>query len=347
MNLKITANNTIKLPLANKHIKEDVNIIVDVPTPEGYIKPEGTLEIESNGEADVTNYEKVNVNIPIPEGYIKPEGELEITENGTKDVTNYESVNVNVPTGLPKEFIEGTMVNLTIPAGTTKIGPGTFAYYFKVTEINIPKTVTEIGIYAFSSSYIEIVFEESESSSLTTIGDYAFSNSHISSISLPNSVTSVGKNLFNGCSSLANVSLPNSLTTISDYMFYNCFKLSNIILPESITKIGNNAFANVPLENITFPSNLTSIGSNAFYNNSKITSIRITHNVTNIGSNAFNKCSNLVSIWADTLDSVPTLGTNAFDNLHSSFRIYVSNELVDEFKAATNWSKYADKIVGR
>lgn len=72
--------------------------------PEGYIKPEGSVTISENGTHDITNYASAVVDVPIPEGYIKPEGELEITANGSHNVTNYESVTVNVPSEEVEEY---------------------------------------------------------------------------------------------------------------------------------------------------------------------------------------------------------------------------------------------------
>lgn len=61
------------------------------------------LDVIENGTYTAPNgldgYSPVTVNVPVPEGYIKPSGELEITENGNHDVTAYQSVNVNVDGG--------------------------------------------------------------------------------------------------------------------------------------------------------------------------------------------------------------------------------------------------------
>lgn len=58
------------------------------------------LEITENGTyappSGVDGYSPVTVNVPIPDGYIVPSGTLDVTENGTHDVTKYVSVNVNV-----------------------------------------------------------------------------------------------------------------------------------------------------------------------------------------------------------------------------------------------------------
>lgn len=61
------------------------------------------LEVAANGEYNapdgVDGYSPVVVSVPVPEGYIRPEGTLEVTENGTHDVTAFASVNVNVQAG--------------------------------------------------------------------------------------------------------------------------------------------------------------------------------------------------------------------------------------------------------
>lgn len=72
-------------------------VTVNVPIPDGYIQPGGSLEITENGTTDVTGWAEVVVDVPIPDGYIQPSGSLEITENGTADVTEYAEAVVNVP----------------------------------------------------------------------------------------------------------------------------------------------------------------------------------------------------------------------------------------------------------
>lgn len=91
--LAITENGTYTAP---DGVDGYSPVTVNVPIPDGYIKPIGTKEITENGTHDAKAYESVNVNVPIPEGYIQPSGELEVTENGTHDVTAYASVNVAI-----------------------------------------------------------------------------------------------------------------------------------------------------------------------------------------------------------------------------------------------------------
>ena len=94
--VSITENGTHEIFPDVGYILSKVGVSVNVPIPDGYIKPSGTLAIEQNGEHNVTAYENVSVAVPVPDGYIQPSGELEITENGTHDVTQYASVNINV-----------------------------------------------------------------------------------------------------------------------------------------------------------------------------------------------------------------------------------------------------------
>ena len=63
--INITANKTTTLLTRGKRCDRDIEIRTDVPVPDGYICPAGTLDITENGEGiDVTGYEKVNVNVP-------------------------------------------------------------------------------------------------------------------------------------------------------------------------------------------------------------------------------------------------------------------------------------------
>lgn len=95
--VEITQNGTTEVLPDDGYALSRVGIAVNVPIPDGYIKPTGTLAITQNGEQNVRQYEKVNVNVPIPDGYIKPSGTKTINQNGTHDVTQYASVEVAVP----------------------------------------------------------------------------------------------------------------------------------------------------------------------------------------------------------------------------------------------------------
>lgn len=88
---------------------------------------------------------------------------------------------------------------------------------------------------------------------------------------------------------------------------------------------------------------ITSIRGYVFYSCSSLTSVEIPNSVTSIGNYAFWSCSSLTSVTVERTVP-PTLGTNVFNNTHSSLKIYVPSASVNAYKAATNWSSYASKI---
>jgi hypothetical protein len=82
--------------------------------------------------------------------------------------------------------------------------------------------------------------------SVTSIGGGAFYNcSSLASVTIPNSVTTIGDNAFSGCSSLASVTIPNSVTTIGSYAFDGCVSLAPVTIPNTVDTIGYRAFGNV------------------------------------------------------------------------------------------------------
>ena len=77
----------------------------------------------------------------------------------------------------------------------------------------------------------------------------------LSSITIPNSVTSIGNNAFRGCSGLTSVSIGNSVTSIGYTAFYGCTSLTNVTIPTNVTSIDSYAFNNC--------TSLTSVTVNA------------------------------------------------------------------------------------
>ena len=155
-----------------------------------------------------------------------------------------------------------------------------FDNYDGLTTATIPETVTYNG-----TTY-----------SVTIIGDDAFLLCYsLSSITIPNSVTSIGDNAFNG-SSLTSITIPNSVTSIGNWAFEDCSSLESVTIGNSVTSIGERAFeACSSLTSITIPNSVTSIGSGAFQYCSSLSSITIPNSVTSIGSSAFNGCSSLTA----------------------------------------------------
>ena len=100
--------------------------------------------------------------------------------------------------------------------------------------------------------------------------------------------------MFENCSTLTSISIPDSVTSIGNTAFRGCSSLTNISIPDSVTTIGGGAFKGCSsLTSISIPNSVTSIGDSAFENCSSLTSIIIPDSVTSIGEDVFTECENL------------------------------------------------------
>lgn len=172
--------------------------------------------------------------------------------------------------------------------------------------------------YSSESPYSgSIVIPESITSNgikykVTGIENEAFKNSYITSVTIPNTITSIGYCVFASCSSLTSVTIPNSVTSIEESAFEDC-RFTSITIPNSVTKIGNKAFKNcIQLTSIVIPNSVTSIGNYAFCGCYRLASVSIPNSVTYIGYYAFCDCYDLASVTIP--NSVTSIEYNTFQN---------------------------------
>ncbi len=122
--------------------------------------------------------------------------------------------------------------------------------------------------YSDSASITSVVLEGADetkgTTGITSIGTNAFGYAHsLQSITLPNSLTSIGASAFN-MSGLTSITIPDSVTSIGEEAFSGNYSLQSITLPDSLTSIGPSAFAGSGLTSLTIPDSVTSIGNWAF-----------------------------------------------------------------------------------
>ena len=151
------------------------------------------------------------------------------------------------------------------------------------TEILIPTTYNDLPVVSVEASAF-------------------LNNTAITSVVLPDGITSIGENAFNGCESLTSVTFGKNsqLSSIGPGAFNYCYSLESITIPESVTSIGSDAFIYCyGLRSVTFGENsqLTSIGEGAFNWCESLESITIPASVTSIGEWAFVECYRLVEVW--------------------------------------------------
>jgi serine/threonine protein kinase len=98
------------------------------------------------------------------------------------------------------------------------------------------------------------------------ICDAAFAGNYesrpsLQSVTIPDSVTSIGGSAFSFCSSLQFVTIPDSVTSIADSAFESCSSLHSVFIPDSVTSIGESAFSFCSsLQSVTIPDSVTNIG---------------------------------------------------------------------------------------
>ena len=260
--------------------------------------------------------------------------------------------------------------NVVIPETITKIGIGSFYHCASLKSIHLPNSLTEIGKYAFQ--YCSSLEEINIPDKVVNVGQSAFSDCRrLRKVKLPDELVNIESYTFSGCSCLEEINIPKKLTTIGDKAFSSCVFLKSIHLPDGVTEIGTNAFyqcnlleeINIPdgitsikdytfymcyqLRNIIIPKTVTTIGNYAFLYCYPVTNIKFPKSVISIGSSAFMGLSGCILYDFTEHEVVPTLASSSiFEYMSPDCKIRVPAALVDEWKAATNWSTYASKIVG-
>ena len=165
--------------------------------------------------------------------------------------------------------------------------------------------------------------------------------SKLTSITIPNSVTSIGSEAFQSCSGLTSIEIPNSVTSIGDWAFNGCSGLTSIEIPNSVTSIGSGAFCGCSgLTSIEIPNSVTSILHHAFYGCSGLTSVTIPNSVKSIGSSVFKNCSKLANVYCYA-ENVPSTSSDAFKDSYVDYAtLYVPEASVAAYKAAEPWSGF-------
>lgn len=198
------------------------------------------------------------------------------------------------------------------------------------TSIEIPETIDGgtvkiIGANAFDgcSSLTSITLPQS----LTSIEDLAFDQcTALQNINIPQNVTNIGVSAFLQCESLTSITIPSGVTSIKTATFAFCTSLKSIELPDHLVSIGVSAFGScTSLENIVIPAEVTSVGQFAFSGCISLESITLPPSVTSIGDNAFQACTSLESITLPP--SVTSIGRNAFKDCTSLKAVFAKEGL--------------------
>ena len=279
------------------------------------------------------------------------------------------------------------LTSVAIPNSVTEIGENAFYKCSGLTSVTIPNSVTSIGADAFYGTawydnqpdglvYVGKVAYKYKgtmpnNTSITiedgtpSIASFAFLGcSGLTSVTIPNSVTDIGKSAFSGTAWYNNqpdglvyagkvayqykgtmpdntsITIEDGTTSITGGAFSNCTKLISVTIPNSVTSIGQSAFNKCSgLTSVTIPNSVTLIGVNVFNNCTNLTSVTIGNSVTKIGDYAFNNC-NLTEVTS--LAALPpmimetTFSQSAYDNA----TLYVNTNSEDFYRVNEFWKNF-------
>lgn len=206
--------------------------------------------------------------------------------------------------------------------GATEIFPDEGYVLSKVTaNVNVPTASGENKLNQLLAKTITEVTAE-DMAGVTKIGDYTFFQCYdLEKITLPNSITSIGKYAFS-YSALKNITIPDGVTSIGDYAFQYCDFTSVII-----------------------PNNVESIGQGAFYGCNAIKNLTIGNKVTSINTEAFKECDNLIDVIIP--NSVQTLSLYVFRSCDSLTSVRIGNGITSINKSFQSCNALTDIYIDK
>ena len=228
---------------------------------------------------------------------------------------SYEGVNYSVTAIQARAFrLSSELTSVTIPSSVMSIGDEIFSGCTSLASV----IIKEGNLKYDSRENCNAIIETASNTliigckntiipnSVTNIKNNAFNGcTNLTSIAIPNSVTSIGQDAFKGCNNLTRVELNNNAIVSKDYPSGSPTPITNMfgtqvkeyVIGEDVTSIGSNAFIDSQsLTTVSMANSITSIGENAFLECRQLTTVKMSDNVINIGNCAFYDCFNLTSI---------------------------------------------------
>ena len=312
---------------------------------------------------------------------------------------------------LPDRLCQGMnlLSSITIPNSVTSIGEYTFSGCTGITSINIPNSVVSIGGYAFygCTSLTKPVYNETLFAYMPTpyngvysipdgirqIIEGAFANcTGLTSITISNSVTSIGNNAFDGCyeidsvvwnaeycksndnkspfsdiaSQISSFTFGNEVEFLPNYLCKNMYLLNSITIPNSVTSIGTNAFYGCTditkvvwnaknctysgsgspfaesadkITSFTFGNEVETIPSDLCNGFRRVRSVTLPSTLSEIGDSAFYGCNGLVDITIyATLP--PVAETSSFSNYNAT--LHVPCDVLQDYRRDAIWGQFSD-----
>ena len=186
-----------------------------------------------------------------------------------------------------------------------------------------------------------VVESLSVSEGVERLSNYSFSQCpNLHTVSLPLSLKTMGRNVFDGCHSLQHIILPLGIKRLPNHAFTECSSLTTINFPEGLESIGNGCFASSGLTSAHLPSTTRSLEPGAFYDCRRLRSITLPDSLDRIGDYCFHHCDSLLEVR--NLSPEPQIITNVFrDTLGLKRTLYVPRQSIELYRRAPYWSEFS------
>lgn len=261
-------------------------------------------------------------------------------------------------------FANTAITAIVLPDSVTSIGDYAFYNCVNVSEFKLSSAIEYIGAYAFAK--LDKITAATINGNDTVIGDSAFEDcTSLAEVTLESGVSSIGKSAF-AFTAITTITLPDTITSLSGNPFGGC-PLENIeilaenadlvfdeitktlynadktilyyqttntsgayVVPEGITSIMPGALAGSHITSVTIPETFTSIENGTFRNCTELKSITIGKNITYIGEAAFEGCTSLESIvFEEGGTQALRIGNRAFKDCTSLQEVEFPHRLRD------------------
>lgn len=285
--------------------------------------------------------------------------------NALRDVTIPNSV-ISIGTQAFGDCNELTSIN--IPEGVVEIGTWAFSGCAKLSNVTISSSVTSIGGAAFTgcASLTKIDVDKGNTAYTSVNGVLfnknqttllAFPGAYSGSYTIPNTVTTINREVFNGCKNLTEIIIPDGVQKIDDWAFQSCESLTSVNIPASVTNCSGGVFAHcyslktirvdeknpayVSVDGGLFskdrtilldypcgndkaayiiPKSVTEIKVAAFKGCKNLKKVTILNGVTDIGYEAFCSCQDLATVVIP--GSVAKVSTRVFAECRNLKDVY-------------------------
>ncbi len=217
-------------------------------------------------------------------------------------------------------------------------------YYNKISTSTVEVTYKEFEVatptYTGDLIIPETVDYEGSTYTVTAIGYEAFDSSTFSSISMPETITSIGEYAFWKVNNLTEVVIPNSVTYMDECVFGWCKGLKNAVLGDGLKMLASWTFESCTyLETVTLGNSITTIGYYVFGQCDNLKEVTIPASVTHLYEGVFSNCISLAKVTSLNPEP-PICDKNAFYNIPYSSVLYVPQNSKSQYAVADLWKDF-------